>query len=742
MNVKTKVRIQKPESKILTKLLLCLTLLLTLASSTFGQLTSDLKPRIKYQVPLKQFMSENQQIILRSTSGEHHLDIPLADRVDLQSALLHLEYVNSISLLEERSQMRVVLNEQVIAQVQLRRNQPEGTLDVRLPIALFKTGYNRLRFIVAQHFTLKCEDPSAPELWTQINTETSTLSFEGNQRILPPHLSQLSKLFDSKKWGAQQLNIVMPAVLQSDLPLKWGSLIAEGVALRLEHVPLQVSLNNVLSTDLDNIVIGTSSQLKGLLSSEQINGIQGSYLGFVPMAGSSKFLLVVSGRDEVEVTQAATAFCYLNFPMPDAPSMIIQGLNPPEVAKYLGRSAIREKSEYRFSQLGFETFTFKGVNRGVNTGVFQINLNTPADLYFHEDQQMELLLHFAYGAAFRKDCVLNIAINDVFERAIQLDNEEGAVYRNYKIEIPMRSLRAGSNVLKITPQLVPLITDFCTAIQEENLLFTLFDDSKLKIPSASHFAQLPDLRLLARTSFPFSSKSDGSQLTVQVATKDHSTIAATWTLLGKLVQKTGLPMEKIDISYEPKSNHNNLMVVGALGQIPADVMNAAPLGLGEIKRLVYEQRSTQISRGTKLPAVVTAELKAATAMGKYGFAMEFKSPFAADKTVFLVSAENTSILSKRISQLVEPSYWEALHGDVSVWSDEPASFATQKVGPSYFIGSHNAQTRFEYLFSKHPFLWATVILVVLGMFALVTWRLLQRFKYRQHGDAPEVDGKP
>ncbi|MES2310390.1 MAG: cellulose biosynthesis cyclic di-GMP-binding regulatory protein BcsB [Verrucomicrobiota bacterium] len=746
MNIQSLLPLQSSKiKKRFSSFLLFLILISSLSSSVQGEVLSDSKNHLKYQAPINQFMSENQQMILRSTRGEYYIDIPLADRVELQSALLHLEYVNSISLLEERSQLRIVLNEQVIAQVPLRRNQPEGKLDLNLPLPLFKPGYNRLKFMVAQHYTIKCEDPNAPELWTQINTEASTLHFEGNSKTLPARLSQLGKLFDSKKWGPQQLNIVMPAALESDSPLKWGSLIAQGVALRLEYTPLQVSLGHTLSIGSDNIVIGTNSQLKSLMPTEQFNEIQGSYLGLVPMSGSSNFLFIISGRDDAEVTRAATAFCYLNFPMPDAPSMIVHELRLPEVEKYIGRSAIRENTEYRFSQLGFETSTFKGINRGVDTGVFRINLNAPADLYFHEDQQMELLLHFAHGAAFRKDCVLNVSINDVFSRAVQLSDESGASYRNYKIEIPMRSLRPGSNILKITPQLVPLMTDFCAIIQEENLLFTLFEDSRLKIPKGSHFAQLPDLRLFSRTSFPFSSKPDGSELTVQVASKDQATIAAAWTLLAKLAQKTGLPMQNLDISFQPNSKKNNLMIVGALGQIPADVMKAAPLGLGEIKRFVYEQRSTQVSHGKDAdvtsPQMVTSELNATASFGQYGVAMEFQSPFANEKTIFLVAAEDTTLLSKRVSQLVESTSWEALKGDVMVWSDEPSSLATQKVGSSYSIGSYNTQTRCEYLFSKHPFLWAAIILVILSLFALITWKLLARFKNRQHGNAPEVDGK-
>jgi len=45
---------------------------------------------------------------------------------------------------------------------------PEGKVSVNLTVKLIKTGYNELKFTVAQHYTLECEDPGSSELWTTI----------------------------------------------------------------------------------------------------------------------------------------------------------------------------------------------------------------------------------------------------------------------------------------------------------------------------------------------------------------------------------------------------------------------------------------------------------------------------------------------------------------------------------------------------------------------------------------------
>ncbi|MDO6806242.1 cellulose biosynthesis cyclic di-GMP-binding regulatory protein BcsB, partial [Wenyingzhuangia sp. 1_MG-2023] len=83
--------------------------------------------------------------------------------------VLHLEYVNSIALIGERSQLVVKLNESVVAQIPLNPARPEGIADIRLPSKRFKSGYNLISFNIVQHYESNCEDPDAPELWSQLD---------------------------------------------------------------------------------------------------------------------------------------------------------------------------------------------------------------------------------------------------------------------------------------------------------------------------------------------------------------------------------------------------------------------------------------------------------------------------------------------------------------------------------------------------------------------------------------------
>ena len=131
----------------------------------------------------------------------------------------------------------------------------------------------------------------------------------------------------------------------------------------------------------------------------------------------------------------------------------------------------------------FEDFAFRTVTlRGMSAGRAELTFNVPADLFSGRDHDVELRLHIAHGAGMRGDSVLNLMLNGTFENVIHLDRAEGAVYRDYRVQIPLRSLRPGRNVLSFEPQLMPLVTGDCQAVQDENLLVTIFDDSTIEMP--------------------------------------------------------------------------------------------------------------------------------------------------------------------------------------------------------------------------------------------------------------------
>ena len=76
--------------------------------------------------------------------------------------------------------MAVTVNGHTVKQLVLDPAMPDSEVDIDLPVAMFKAGYNNLSFSVVQHYTDgTCEDQLAPELWTEINAVKSSITFDG-----------------------------------------------------------------------------------------------------------------------------------------------------------------------------------------------------------------------------------------------------------------------------------------------------------------------------------------------------------------------------------------------------------------------------------------------------------------------------------------------------------------------------------------------------------------------------------
>lgn len=181
-------------------------------------------------IPLADLGGRPGAIRLTRLDGASMLSIPLSRRENIKAATLHLVTTNSIAL-NNRSQLVVRLNGHSIAQLQLSARQPETTADIRLPVEILKPGYNQLVFRVAQHSQdSQCEDPNAPELWTEIDTTQSTLRLQSELKPATPVLADLNDLFDPKQHAAQKFNIVTARHPDGDDALSAGGMVPRASA--------------------------------------------------------------------------------------------------------------------------------------------------------------------------------------------------------------------------------------------------------------------------------------------------------------------------------------------------------------------------------------------------------------------------------------------------------------------------------------------------------------------------------
>lgn len=758
-----------------------------------GQDASADAPITEITRPLAHFISGRAEIDLRHAWATADVNVPLPSAWKPQQLLLRLKYRNSANLLEAHSQLRIELNGLIVAQFRLDPDRPEGEARIRLPVDLLEAGYNQLRFRAAQHTVIgECEDPLAPELWTQIDAVQSSLTLDYRRQPVARTLAEVEDLFGKYAWNQARLAVAMD--VDTDAPsreqLEWGALVAQAAAVRLEYRPLDVALRSLaelgdlaaerelLEMAPDGVVlVGTAEQLEPTLGEDWAAGVTSSYLGLIQSEQGSPLSaerLVVSGRTSDEVRRAAIVLGLIDFPLPDTEEALIGELALPRLPLNTGQRALLGGALATFKELGIRTTTLTSpmapadVSHGAAEGSTErlktstvLDFWVPAGFFAGRHQRGVVSLDFSYGAKLRGDSVLNLSLNDTFVRGIPLDNPVGATQIGYRVQFPFDLLMAGRNRLEITPMMVPSFSDLCQFRQGANLLFTLFDSSSLLMPDVERLVRLPDLRLLAHAGFPLLKDPTGSQFGVQLAGHHPGTISAAWTLLARLAQLIQMPLYEAAIGYEPFLDRFATLVVGPVPELDPALRADSPIAIrdgllwvdypvmdliepealpgGWAERgLARLQRWIEPPSGRSRPreAQVGFEddepsgLQAGSLLGRQGGLFEFQRRPASGKPILMLTASTPELLQARAARLVQPDFWYNLAGGFALWDSREDSLRTQPAADRFTIGESSPLNRVNYFLNSYPQALLAVTIALTLLLVSLLFVLMRRFRRR------------
>lgn len=705
---------------------------------------SDASPST-VRLPLRQLIGALEPIYLQTAESTYTVFVPLSPRYDVKSCKLRLAFTNSIALLTERSVLRVVLNNRIIGQFYLSREQPNRVVELEIPTNFLQVGSNELQFIAAQHYTLECEDPGAPELYTQIMPDESYLEAVVTWKDVYPRLSLLRDFIDRKLWEPYRFHLCSPSSTGlTDSQLSTGSIVSQGVALNLGFRPFAVTTSNQLVAGVDNIVVGTMNELTPYLTATEVGAINGSFIAVKTLPSDpTKFLLIISGRNEEEVSQAAYAFSLINFPLPDSQFAQVDALSFPQKPTYILNAPLLDPGIFSFRQLGMDRhFSVKGWN----TGTYSLQVYMPGDLSPLDGSNVELRLHFVYGAALRKDSVANIFVNGEFHSAILLDNIRGASVYDQRVYLSLKAFQPGRNVVEIAPRMVPLITNHCEMIQMENLWFTLYRDSDFVLPRMLLQTRLPNLKVMSQTAFPFAGSPDGVDLAVHVSGRDSTSVCAAWMLLGKMSQISGSVLHRAEISFRTPMSNKNLIVIGPVDSLPEEVMVKAPISPQDIGRVRYQMSASPVPETTAVGPIdeileklrgeaairkepeqpVTIGMNAQTKLLDDTMAIAFENPFHLGRLATVFTAADTDKLYRGIYTLQDRLYWDNLTGTVAVWNNTPRSLQTTRIGPEFQYGATSLVSRTTSQANNNPIVFAAIVFGALAILALLLRLLIKR----------------
>lgn len=715
------------------------------AEKTIADLTGDRRP-----------------LRLEFAHSRRALGLPISARIEPVSLRLRLKVVQSIVLVPERSQLIVRVNGIVAAQVPVIAGQPVVTTDLTLPVELLKPGYNELQFEGVQHYPTNCEVGEPPESWQEIDPLETVLTLTYRERPVTLSLGYLAETFDERLWAPRPVTIYTAGGRDS---LAAATAAARGAALYYRFQPLAIGHGRFVASSGagarfaglpkaagDAIIVGTVAALRGAVSAELLDSVSGAFLGIYRAdAKPADAVLLISGRTTEEVERAALAFNLARgLPLPNAPTMTVTSVSAPDLHRYAGENGLLPDSRYRFESVGLPT-----ISLAANPARLEFSL--PADLYASQRAAVEITLHLAYPAGLSADSAVYVWLNDGFAGSVPLANIRGERFLDYRLSIPLRAFQPGRNALTFESVARSAVPGEC-APRGTRFPVTLHGDSELSIPDAGHYVQLPDLGLFRQAVFPHAIDSAGSDLSMRLLDDGSDSLAAAFTLAGKLAQVRRATLHAMDVAVGLPDGvlDRELVVIATLDRLPAEWRHAAPAELGTLMRLDYPRgllaragdapaqrwwhrllRLDPPYRPAELEPLLTARI-AGTAgdVERTAALMQFRAPHGGDRSVVLLTAAPGD-LSERSAALVQFKVWNQLAGDLVLWSEPDAPVVSQLTARPWNVGDAALSVRADYWFSRYPWLLVGIASGLLILLALLVWLLLRRrLRRRQESSDP------
>ncbi len=497
-------------------------------------------------------------------------------------------------------------------------------------------------------------------------------------------------------------------------------------------------------------------------------GAAAGLIAFQPLPADPQHVaILIAGDDDQAIRRAAEVFRARDTAWPQAAAMAVGFAPLPAAAPTT--DVVEGGGAVTLAELGYVAQDLP-LNY---TGTIELELDLPEDYYAGDGQRIVLDLNLAYGAGLAPTSALVVRVNGAPWNMLRLDQSDGALVDGTKIELPMGLFAPGPNRIGLQPILHPGDQALCARLGSQPM-FSLFDDSRVLVPAFARLTRQPDLKLFAATAFPYGSGAVGEAELVALR-PDAATVGAAWTLRGKLAQQHGGPLAGLASSFGPPGGDRHLLVVGAAVDLPAALAQAAPMPLAArpviagadsrpapaeanagartpAARALWSQRLLATGAGEDQGVVGTmtrwlvniaragappgttarpVELPGLTAGGDAGALVAFRSPFAPERTVTVLTAADERALGNAVARVIEPGTWRQLEGDTAVWGGTLEQVVSRRLADRYVIEPLATSPRDLWLLwrtwmAERPAYWLVLVFATIASLSAATGMLLRR----------------
>lgn len=504
-------------------------------------------------------------------------------------ARLHLGYRNAIVVAPESSRLQVLLNDVAVMDTPISSAGGLSEITADLPAALLRAGRNEITVRVRQRHRTDCTIASTYELWTEIDSAATFLSFADPAAGKPAAVDDLRALAADAQ-GRAHVSIVAPAMTQGDIGADVIRL-AQAIALYAALPDIRFSVGADASSSQDalalRVLLGSNQELAEQGWALPAGAANGPVAAFhAQRDGNDAPTLVISGRNREDWLGAIDRILgAVDRPAGGArDALITEAWRTPNAPMIYGRR------DLSFTDLGIRSEQFSG--RRYSTG-FQFAI--PADFYADAYGEARILLDAGYSDAVLPGSQINVYVNGTIAASVPLTSQHGIVLNRLPIKLTMRHFKPGLNDVVIEANLLTERDAACLpgATAQDSPRFAIFGTSRFVVPDFGRIAQRPDLAAMGGTGYPYGPGREA--VPVFMERGDADSLSAAADLFARMALSAGRSIPVAFTSSVDAARTHDAVFIGGITGIPGGVL--AQVGVSDESRTSWATSHGRVSAG-------------------------------------------------------------------------------------------------------------------------------------------------
>ncbi|WP_286872106.1 cellulose biosynthesis cyclic di-GMP-binding regulatory protein BcsB [Pantoea sp. UBA5035] len=682
---------------------------------------------------------------LRGSQPSGQIEFGVRSDEVVTRALLNLSYRPSPALLPTLSQLKVYLNDELIGLITVTPEQLGKETQTQLAIdPRFISDFNRVRFELVGHYTNVCENPANSTIWLDIGKE-SGLDLTLQKLPLKNDLSHFPEpFFDARDKRPLTLPVVFaaqPDVAQQRAAAMLASWFGSKAAWRGQNFPV---LYNKLPQQQHAVVFATNDARPDFL--KDLPPVNKPTVEIVSQPDNPyEKMLLILGRNDEDLLTAVQGIAQGELLLRGDTSTIDSvNLQAPRKA-YDAPNWVRTDRRTTFAEL--TQYENQLQSDGMQPNPIGLTLNLPPDLFLVRARGIDMDLSYRYTAPFQADgSRLAVNLNNQFIQDYPLPPKNTAGQQLLHIPL-IQGLQDNSRQLTIPALRLGVVNqlrfDFdyantiisgaadgrCENVTPVSHHVVVDESSSVDFSGYRHYIEMPSLRAFAGAGFPFTRYADLAQTLVLVQPKpDAQQVGTLLNALGNIGAQTGYPALRVQFSDDwskAKSQDADLLMIGDIPKDLQDDRRIAALVDAAGSWIKTPTRQAAIDAGSVSEGDRAAE--STTAIGSrspLATVIGFQSPFNDQRSVVALLADG----SPRSWQLLNDALTDsgkraAIFGSAAIIRESGVN--SLRVGDNYFVGHLPWWERLWSMLATHPFWLALCAVLVVVLFALMTWRLMR-----------------